>query len=168
LVQNKNLFTRIVVETLNYGFANIASKFVGFLLIPVYTKYFTPEDYGIVELCGTLSLFLIVFLRLGIPGAISRFYFDFYTDRIKLNNYLTTIYRFLLGFDAIIGFILLVVFYLFENKIIPGTPFFPIILLVILQSFVSSNSEIHKRLLRASIKSRYSAKLSLILLFSVY
>ena len=70
---SRSILKRLLSGSLNYGFASVSAKVVGFLLIPVYTKYLTPEDYGIVELTSTLSVFLIVLYRMGLPGSISRF-----------------------------------------------------------------------------------------------
>ena len=33
-----------------YGLGTILSKSVGFLMIPIYTHYFVPADYGVLEL----------------------------------------------------------------------------------------------------------------------
>lgn len=158
----KTVFNRLIVGTFNYGIGNIASKLIGFLLIPVYTAYLKPEDYGLLEICSSMALFLIVFFRLGLPGAISRYYFDFKDDKEKLRNYVSTIHKFLLTVDIIFGIILAVIFFLFDQKILKGVPFNPFIILIILQVCFSSNSEIQKRLLRASENSRYSAKLNFV------
>ncbi len=33
-----------------YGLTNMLSRLVGFLMIPLYTSYITPADYGVMEL----------------------------------------------------------------------------------------------------------------------
>ena len=45
-------------HSLVYGFGALATKAIGFLMLPVYTRYLTPADYGILEILDlSLSLF---------------------------------------------------------------------------------------------------------------
>lgn len=57
-----------------YGLGVIASKAIGFLMIPVYTRFLVPRDYGILELLDLLVFFATNFAALGIYGAVFRFY----------------------------------------------------------------------------------------------
>jgi O-antigen/teichoic acid export membrane protein len=66
--------TRVAKHTATYGVGVVLSKAVGFLMLPVYTHFLKPADYGTLEL-----LDLIVFLAgniaaLGISRAVFRFY----------------------------------------------------------------------------------------------
>jgi len=65
-----------VKHTAVYGLGNILSKFVGFLMIPVYTRYLTPEDYGTVELLFLTVSILSIILSVGIERAVLRYFFD--------------------------------------------------------------------------------------------
>lgn len=60
----------------NYAIGNIARRFVGFLMLPIYTRFLTPADYGVIGLLTlALALFESVFgARMG--RAIPKFYFD--------------------------------------------------------------------------------------------
>ena len=35
-----------------YGFGNMLNNLAAFLLLPIYTRYLTPTDYGVKELVG--------------------------------------------------------------------------------------------------------------------
>lgn len=59
-----------------YGLAGILSRLVGFIMIPVYTHYLSPSDYGINELVGLTTEVIGIVLGLGISDAIYRFYYD--------------------------------------------------------------------------------------------
>ena len=63
-------------HTANYAVANLARRFVGFLMLPIYTRFLTPADYGAIGLMMfTLALFEPIFgARLGV--AVPKFYFD--------------------------------------------------------------------------------------------
>jgi O-antigen/teichoic acid export membrane protein len=59
-----------------YGFGDLLSRVIGFLMIPVYTHYLKTSDYGINELVGLTAEVIGIVLSLGIAGAINRFYYD--------------------------------------------------------------------------------------------
>jgi len=73
-----------------YGIGSVMSQVVGFLLLPLYTRYLTPTDYGVLSLINiTISLIGIV-IGLNISSGMSRFYFE-YNDERK-NLLVSTIY----------------------------------------------------------------------------
>jgi O-antigen/teichoic acid export membrane protein len=52
----------------------IALRFGGLLLIPLYWRYLTPADYGILAAATVVTNFLAVFLGLAVSESITRFY----------------------------------------------------------------------------------------------
>lgn len=66
-----------------YGVGNLLSKAVGFLLLPLYTRYLSPVDYGILELIEAMTSMIGLVASIGIGTAMSRFYFDFEDDRSR-------------------------------------------------------------------------------------
>jgi O-antigen/teichoic acid export membrane protein len=63
-------------SSLVYGLGNYGVKLVGFLLIPVYTRYLSPADYGVMALVSTFGQALFIFLNLGQSTALFRFYYE--------------------------------------------------------------------------------------------
>jgi O-antigen/teichoic acid export membrane protein len=59
-----------------YGFGSLVSRFIAVLLLPVYTRYLSPADYGLIETLIALSAVLTVLLAAGVKSAFFRFYFD--------------------------------------------------------------------------------------------
>ena len=59
-----------------YGLGGIVQRVLAVLLLPVYTRYLTPSDYGVVETLVALTTVAAITLRLGISNAFFRFYFD--------------------------------------------------------------------------------------------
>ena len=55
-------------------------KAVSFLLLPVWTIYLTPSDYGIMGTLNAYGNVLNILLMFGIYGAVTRYYFDFKQD----------------------------------------------------------------------------------------
>jgi O-antigen/teichoic acid export membrane protein len=54
----------------------VISSVVAVLLLPLYTRYLTRADYGVIETLIAGVAFLTIVLRAGISNAFFRFYFD--------------------------------------------------------------------------------------------
>jgi len=59
-----------------YGLGGIVSRIIAVFLLPLYTRFLDPEDFGSVAVIVALSAVLVTILRLGISSAFFRFYFD--------------------------------------------------------------------------------------------
>jgi len=70
------MIRRLFVDTLIYGLGTMLSPLVGFLLLPVYTRFLTPADYGVLAILSVTTGVLTIVLSLGIPSGMLRFYFD--------------------------------------------------------------------------------------------
>lgn len=63
-----------VRHTAVYGLGNVAVKALGFLMLPFYTHYLNPADYGVLEILDlSMSLFGMV-LNMGLTPAFLRCY----------------------------------------------------------------------------------------------
>jgi O-antigen/teichoic acid export membrane protein len=68
--------TRLGRHSLVYGLGGLVSRILAVLLLPLYTRYLTPADYGKIETLVALTTVLAIVLRAGISSAFFRFYFD--------------------------------------------------------------------------------------------
>ncbi len=66
---------RLVSSLAAYQVADLVSKFIAVLLLPVYTRYISPSGYGVVELLANGVIFISIVVRFGIIEAFLRFYF---------------------------------------------------------------------------------------------
>src|SRR5207247_916538 len=67
---------RLGKHSVIYGLGGLVSRILAVLLLPLYTRYLSPSDYGVVETLIALTTVLGILLRLGITSAFFRFYFD--------------------------------------------------------------------------------------------
>ncbi len=67
---------RLAKHSAIYGLGGLVSRLLAVLLLPLYTSYLTPKDYGRVETLVALTAILVTLLRAGISNAFFRFYFD--------------------------------------------------------------------------------------------
>lgn len=61
-------------HTLVYGIGTAVGKLASFLMLPVYTRYLTPADYGVLELMGTTIDVVAMIAGLGLAGALFKEY----------------------------------------------------------------------------------------------
>ena len=74
----------------------ILTQASAFFLIPLYTRFLTPADYGIVGYLQVIIQFLSVLLMFGLYGAQTRFYYDFKEDKEEVGQLLFSINIYLL------------------------------------------------------------------------
>ena len=79
-----------------YGLGGLVQRILAVLLLPVYTRYLSPADYGTVETLIALTTVLVITLRLGISNAFIRFYFDS-PDPAERRRVLRTSFWFTMG-----------------------------------------------------------------------
>ncbi|MBZ5647591.1 MAG: lipopolysaccharide biosynthesis protein [Acidobacteriia bacterium] len=77
-----------------YAVANFGIRALNFLLLPVYTRFLTPADYGVISLAETLALVVSIFSGLGLEGGISRLYYQYVDRPQELRDFLTSVLRF--------------------------------------------------------------------------
>jgi O-antigen/teichoic acid export membrane protein len=66
---------RLVSSLAAYQLADVISRVIAVLLLPVYTRYISPAGYGVVELLVTGVILISILARLGMIEAFLRFYF---------------------------------------------------------------------------------------------
>jgi O-antigen/teichoic acid export membrane protein len=66
---------RLATALAAYQIADVVSKFMAVLLLPVYTRYIDPAGYGEVELLANGVIFISILVRFGMIEAFLRFYF---------------------------------------------------------------------------------------------
>ena len=58
-----------------YGLGGVLAKSVSFFTLPIYTRIFTPADYGTIDMLAVLSSFLGAILVMGMDSAQSMYFF---------------------------------------------------------------------------------------------
>jgi O-antigen/teichoic acid export membrane protein len=128
---------RISKNSIGFSTGIILTNAIGFILLPIYTLYLTPEDYGIISIAAVVSAIFSIICIFGMRGAISRSYYDYNNDPLELREYISTICITVLS----VSFCLTILLYLFGeplfDKILPDLPFYPYIALVLWTTFLS-------------------------------
>lgn len=85
------MLKKLAGDSVIYGISGIISRFIGIFLVPVYTRIFTPQDYGAISLVTNLFTLLSIVVILGMDNSVARWYYDDETDedrKISLNTFL--------------------------------------------------------------------------------
>ncbi len=148
---------------------------LSFFLLPIYLKYLTPEDYGILSLMMILGTFINILASLQLGAAFRTYYFDYNDDPPLLKKYLQNIYSATLLLS--IGFMILFVLigpsffsFIFKDERIT---FFPFGFLTVANTIFSLTTSIYLVFLKNGIRlkdfARYSiASLILTVSFQYY
>lgn len=91
-----SLLDRLGTSAVVYIIANALPRGIGFLLLPLYTRFLTPDHYGIVSVVTALSGMLAVVFSLSTHSAAVRFYFDLRSDPVNLARMWGTVVTFML------------------------------------------------------------------------
>jgi len=93
------LLRKIGRNTLIYGLGGVLQRAVGILMVPVYTHYLTPNDYGTIELLDLTSYVVAMFVGLGLGSAVVRSYYDYEEPRER-NEVISTAILFIVPVNA--------------------------------------------------------------------
>jgi O-antigen/teichoic acid export membrane protein len=69
-------FRNLARKSAIYGLGSILLRGISIFLLPLYTRYLTPADYGVIAVTGTITAILGILYPLGLHGAATRLYFD--------------------------------------------------------------------------------------------
>ena len=154
--------SKVFKNSFLYTFSTLLIRAMSFLLMPVYTLFLTPEDYGVINLISSfigVATFIVAF---SLYSAIGRFYVEYRNDHKKLKRFYGTI----ITFTIISSTIFSVFFILFKNIIIKfifdGIEFFPMIFLALLILTFSSLYTIHQNILKGMQRGKKITILNLI------
>ena len=75
-------------NTLIYGLGHILARIVTFLLLPLYTNVFTPDEYGIISLAYVIMGFMSVVMHYGLDAALMKRYVQ--SDLIEKTIYFSS------------------------------------------------------------------------------
>jgi O-antigen/teichoic acid export membrane protein len=66
--------TALAQDAAIYGGVRVFLKSLAFLLVPLYARFLTPAEFGVLELVLAFTAFIDVFINMS--GVLARFYFD--------------------------------------------------------------------------------------------
>jgi O-antigen/teichoic acid export membrane protein len=93
----KGLFRNLAI----YGLGDVATSLISLLLLPIYTRYLSPSDYGVIAMLLTVEAVVKVLFRWGVDTAFMRLYYDC-PDQAARQRLASTLFFFLLAVNGAI------------------------------------------------------------------
>ncbi len=151
---------RLVSSLAAYQVADVVSKFIAVLLLPVYTRYIPPAGYGVVELLANGVILISILVRFGMIESFLRFYFSD-DDPVRRDALARRAVGFLLVTTTVVSLVL-AVFAAPLSKIVLGYRDPAIFRIAVLGLWAFTNLEMAYALLRVEERLRTYATASLI------
>jgi O-antigen/teichoic acid export membrane protein len=67
---------KLTGESVVYGLGTAAGRGLQMLLVPVFTRVFAPEAYGVIDLLGLVGSIAALLVVMGTDAALARFFYD--------------------------------------------------------------------------------------------
>lgn len=138
-----NDIKKLIKQAATYGIGSIVSPLISFILLPIYTRYLTPQDYGELSLTIIVSVVMFTTIGLGVRSGIIRIYFTF-KEKEERDVVITTalIYSFIFGLSVVSILFLLTpvlspVLFDFQN----GEVYLKLVLGTVFASMLAANFE---------------------------
>lgn len=155
----------VIKNSMFYTLGNLLLKAFSFFLIPLYTSFLSPEEYGILNLSTGFSSVMSMLLMLGLQHSVVRFYTDYKTDQKKLARMFGSVITLLIC----LGIIFTVLLTIFKDIWIPvffeNLPFTPVVLLSILIAVVQGLYTVYQDILKGMQEAKRSIILTYIFFF---
>jgi len=69
-------FKRFAQQILTYGLGDTINKIISILIVPLFTRYLTPTDYGVAGVLLVTSTLLLGICDLGLSNGVTRFFHE--------------------------------------------------------------------------------------------
>jgi O-antigen/teichoic acid export membrane protein len=139
---------QIISRTALFFLGNLILRFLGLILLPVYARYLSPDEYGIWGLSSSVGLFLNLMMPFGMLMAVGRFYFDA-RDESERAISLGGIFIFLVLFPLVALLLLERFGTSLFTWVTPGVPYIPYMRLTAWATYFSMFSIIPLMVLRS-------------------
>lgn len=144
-----------------YFLSSVLTKGLSIILLPIYTKYLNPTDYGILQSLNSVALFLPVILSLSLDSAFGRFFHNYKHNNKQLELLFSTVFWFVMMYGS---FVLLLVF-VTSKYWVPGlltVPVFPYVYLAFIPALLTQLAQLGKVFLEQSLQAQKTTLLDVI------
>lgn len=144
--------SRLIKNSTLYSLGKIIPQLSGFILLPIYTKYLSPIEYGQVQSMQIFGFVLLIFFTLATERSIYRLYHD-YIDESEKRKFLGNIVIVIL----LVSITFLILIFLNRSifsKIFPSIEFYPFYVIIITSTFFQCFSLAPLALLQVKQKAK--------------
>jgi len=86
---------------LSFGLATSIQKLLGFVILPIYTRYFNKTEYGVIDMIGSVFAVVAILGLLQLETSLQRFFYEY--EGLKKRLLVSNIYIWVGGCSIFIG-----------------------------------------------------------------
>lgn len=122
------MFKKFAKEVFIYGITSSISKFVGLFLVPIYTRFFSKEDYGTMDVIVTIVAISTVFGMMQLESAVARYYYNEKNDDYRKTMVSTAMWTIIIA--SLLIFVILIFFSSYLSLILFNKPIYSTIIVI--------------------------------------
>lgn len=126
---------RVRRQSWAYALASLVGPGTGFILLPLYTRFLSPAEYGLIALLEVIALVMGAVFSLGMPSIV-QFYYTEPLDPSRRRRLMGTIVIAMTVTNMLLGLLVLGSGRLVLSYLLPSVPFAPYVPVVILTMLV--------------------------------
>lgn len=127
---NRN--NQLLKNTLLLGVSKIMTQLIAFILVPIYTFFLSPKDFGTIDLIVSYMALIVPFITVQLELASFRFSLDARHDSKKLSQIISTIFSIVLPIVMIVSIVFL------SLSIFINLPYVYLIIINIISSVIAT------------------------------
>lgn len=128
---------KILQNSAIYSAISFLQKGISFFLLPLYTAYLTPSDYGVLNVITSVTSLLSLLFLVGLQGAGTRFYYK-YKDDIEYGKRLWgSLTLFVIINSVVLGSLCIIFHKYLIDPLIGNISFYPYVFVGILYTIAS-------------------------------
>lgn len=140
---------RLARDTLFYSSGLVLRRGTAFVTLPVFTRFLTVSDLGVIAVLGTIRELLSVIFELGIPNSSARFYYDCRSEEERRRLF-GTLFTFIMATSLVGCLLLVLVGPALWGSVAPNIPFHPYVSLTVVTVFLSGMGILPRTLFRVT------------------
>jgi O-antigen/teichoic acid export membrane protein len=160
-IHHGNQFVKILRHGAWYLLASVLTKAAALVLVPIYTRYLPPSEYGVLGTLDAVSRMLPLFMSFYLDAAFIRYY---YHERTVSPERVRTLYSTQFWFVAVWGSVVVAIGMLvssFTIEPLADVPFAPYVPLVLVAPLFLQLGIMGSQLMRANLRARAVSLISL-------
>jgi len=131
---SQSVLARVARQSSAYALASVVGPGTGLLLLPVYTRYLSPAEYGLIAMLEVIALVLSAVFSLGLPALVPFLYVD--REGVERKRALGTLVIAVTAINMCLAALAWISGHAISRWLFPSVPFWPYLPLVILTALI--------------------------------
>lgn len=146
-LNHRGHFRELGKDFLFYGFMSALSQMSGIILLPLFTRIFAVDEYGLIDIIAVFVSLTSILMGMALSNTVLRYYFTF-SEETERKRYVSTLFLASLAFSVLILAILMLFSKVIAKEITGSTDNSAIIQLGIFIALINSLVSIPNTILR--------------------